>query len=731
MTGKNVVKASGFLNSRAFFHNRAKVALLGGAVLALAVLSVRPAAGQRSALPTVVGIPEDWSHHHLIFSVPQTAEEATRVQNDPRYWHQWFRRNVQRVLPDGLPAPTPEAALEAALKAPLSLDEINARNEERRRAGGKTGLWGMSLGATTANVAAGHYPAKYTLYNSVQIATVSCSDFVVFTTSTAGSATQASIVAFDNLYAGTCGGNNPLVDWSYSTGGTASNSPVLSADGKQVAFIQVVGTSASLVLLHGVSGQGTTASNPVTPGTQSSCATTTITSYTCAVAAAAYRTCLQGAGSCQLTMALAAAATPNDTNSDPFYDYFNDALYVGDNSGVMHKFSPVFNGAPAEVTNQTTTSGWPTKVTSSASTLTSPTVDLTTSTVFVGTGITGTLVRFPTTGGGSPASGTSSAVVASGSLSTGTGIGIVDAPIVDSANAGVYVFVADDNGPGSEDPSNGIYKFTETFAATTTGSEVQTGGTTGTSAIMYDGAFDNAFYGGSGTTGNLYVCGTHSSGSDPRLYKIALKSTFASSTVTVVTPTGNDLTSGAATCSPITEIFTNSIDYIYFSVSATGDLSTCNDACVYSYNVTGTTPSLSSGINSAGGSSGIVIDNSVSSTPGAAQVYFSSLAATAGTRSVTVTTSRTTNPTGITATTGAFTAADVGAPISGAGFPANTTIASVTSSTAAIASAACNTSSCGSGKTLTVTYVCPAGGGNAVITAASSCAIQASQAALK
>jgi hypothetical protein len=39
----------------------------------------------------------------------------------------------------------------------------------------------------------------------------------------------------------------------------------------------------------------------------------------------------------------------NDTFSAPFYDYKNDALYVGDDSGYLHKFTPVFNGTPAEV----------------------------------------------------------------------------------------------------------------------------------------------------------------------------------------------------------------------------------------------------------------------------------------------------------------------------------------------------------------------------------------------
>jgi len=33
-----------------------------------------------------------------------------------------------------------------------------------------------------------------------------------------------------------------------------------------------------------------------------------------------------------------------DTNSSPYYDAVYDAIYVGDNSGVLHKFTGVFLG---------------------------------------------------------------------------------------------------------------------------------------------------------------------------------------------------------------------------------------------------------------------------------------------------------------------------------------------------------------------------------------------------
>ena len=37
-----------------------------------------------------------------------------------------------------------------------------------------------------------------------------------------------------------------------------------------------------------------------------------------------------------------------NSNSSPYVDYASDVLYVGDDSGNLHKFTGVFNGTPAE-----------------------------------------------------------------------------------------------------------------------------------------------------------------------------------------------------------------------------------------------------------------------------------------------------------------------------------------------------------------------------------------------
>src|ERR1039458_3557174 len=78
---------------------------LGLSILAVLTLSsVLP--GQISQdSQAVVHLPTDWSHHPLVFSTPATEEQLKRVQQDPRYWQQLFRRSQ---------AAPPEAELDGA-----------------------------------------------------------------------------------------------------------------------------------------------------------------------------------------------------------------------------------------------------------------------------------------------------------------------------------------------------------------------------------------------------------------------------------------------------------------------------------------------------------------------------------------------------------------------------------------------------------------------------------------
>ena len=528
---------------------------------------------------------------------------------------------------------------------------------------------------------AGNYPAKYSFYPT----NVSCGDFVVFNTGGAGSSTQASIVAYDNLYTGTCTG--PTTYWAYNTGGTISTSVVLSYFGDQVAFMQLetitmsksatataTGVALTIGGTTGYVGNTTNGSAVVTlsAGTLSTSSGQTISgsgipsNTTVSSIASATLNILRWKASSSETFAAPATPNPesasnyyncsapcmvsipfasaaNDANSSPFYDYLNDILYVGDSSGKLHKFTPVFKGTPAETSGGTT--GWP--ITVSAAPLTSPVYDSGTGYVFVADsgGSGGYLYSYLT-----PTSSTAPTFeLKTSRLINTSGAGIVDGPVVDSSAKTVYVFVGDDantntgndktcqNGTGC----NGVFQFSTTTTGTggssacnnpnssgtgwpsgsTCGSESFFGAGTATTTV-YAGTFDNTYYAGTGLTGNLWTCGSGAT-SEPRLEASPVGS--FSNAQFLATTAYSSLASAAASCSPVTEIYNSSTDYIYLSVTASGSLTHCTGSCLYSFTVasTGSSATVSAGLNSAGGTSGIIIDNTGSG--GGSQIYFSYL----------------------------------------------------------------------------------------------------------
>ena len=493
-------------------------------------LSAQEAPAVHAGYTRITGLPDDWSHHHVVFASPGTERDAIKngthehwlnTVNDPRYVIQQLKRNLP-------------------VQGPASEDVDFRYREAKEDRRGRDGWddhrhhdrvpnssapsvhrdWSMSLGSA-GGLKPGQYPAKYNFSTSA----ATCNDIVVFPAGLTGSGTQATIVGYNNLYAGTCGTANtrPGIAWSYwtqtggtGTGGTSGLSPVISYTGDQVAYIQTVGTAAALVLLKPLSTSGGTVGAPAT-----------ITYNTNAT----YRSCV---APCYTTIALSGPA--NDTNSAPYYDYNLDVMYVGDDSGVLHKFTGVFSGTPAEITGGGTGSGWPQTMTGGGI-LTSPVLDSTDGMVFVA-GAGGFLFRIPPGGG-------STNLVRSGQLAVTGSTGIVDAPIVDNTPSTplVYVTVGDNNQNAG---NNSVDRFATNFAAASLGTFVTLGAAVLTS-VVYDGDFDNTHYSGTGATGNLYVCGTHTAGTAPSLFRVAI-ATFTGTATTVVSPT-----SGAATCSPATE----------------------------------------------------------------------------------------------------------------------------------------------------------------------------------
>jgi len=360
----------------------------------------------QAAKPAPEGLPTDWTHHHVVFSKPSTYEQVRQVTSDPRYWHQWFRQNVTPVLAD------PETSGEA-----LSV-HINTKP-------GSAGAWAEDMGQSAlgvaASVGAGNYPAKYRF----QTASASCTDYVVFNTGLLGSTTQASVVAYDNLYSGGCTPPVPQTYWAYNTGGTVLTSPTISADGEQVAFVQTAGGEGTLVLLKWASASGTV-SAPVT---------------LTAVANSAYRACT---APCMTTIILVdhLGVFMDDTTSSVFPDYTHDIIWVGGASGWLHQITGVFRGTPKEVT----TGGFPVQVNPGNPTpLSSPVYDTVSGKVFVGD-----------YGGIFYSVTTANPPVVTASAEVDFGAGLTVGPIVDSTSENVYVFSSSDGTTAWSSPGSSL-----------------------------------------------------------------------------------------------------------------------------------------------------------------------------------------------------------------------------------------------------------------------------------
>lgn len=455
----------------------------------------------------------------------------------------------------------------------------------------------------------------------------------------AGGAGSANVVAFNNLYssqqpptpAGLCGESGPSVYWSYYTGtGTASTSVVLSQDGTKIAFVEASGTvGATLRVLQWKAGEGTGAGYPVAPD---------ITVTPGDVWSA---DCTAG-NSCISSLTFAGGF--NDTRSSPFYDYANDTLYVGDNSGRVHKFTGVFgdNSVLAEVSTV-----WPIQV-HGIDIMTSPVYDSVSGNIYVAD--SGGRLSFIRDVGSVVGTCSPAPCLDATHLQVGTAGAIVDTPIVDGSTEMVYAV------NGRDTTNNGTILQATTDLTTSVVSFSIGGAAAGTPADgnIYSGTFDNAYYNSSipNIAGHMYVCGKDPANTNrPAIYQLSFNPATA-----VLTSVGTPLTALATAddiaCSPVTE-FDNpngggagvEQDWIFFSfggsASAVGPVvgacTTTNIGCLVSINVVGepSWPPANVGntatlpTHAAGSSSGIVVDN-ISTSAQASSIYFSLTANSTG-----------------------------------------------------------------------------------------------------
>jgi hypothetical protein len=549
-----------------------------------------------------LGVVEDWTTRQVIFSSANSGVRAGRMNADARYQQQWLRRSR--------PAFTGQDSLQALVRGVRDVEAQSVAPKASKPAKPpkppKPGTtppsnfkqdWASSLGAGATN-GVGTFPAKY---NFDVNAPPSCTDdFAAFNTSLAGIDGKPSVVAFNQLYSaqgsagGLCNHDGPLVTWSYITGpGSVVTSPILSLDGTKIMYVQTSAAGAVLHILKWKAGEGSLAA-PVAP-------TQTVST-------------LQGCvsnDSCDAQIAI--SGNPTITNSSPFYDYQNDALYVGDDNGNLHKFTPVLLGTLTEVT----TGGWPVTVNAGVR-LSSPVYDVFNSgNIFVGDA-NGRLsfVRETNSTSGTCLSGS---VPCLGSVFQALGGAIVDPPVVDAGLSKVYVFNGKDANKGS------VYQFDAALGSQVTAS---VGNASVASPVnIHGGAFDQAYLNSVDGTGHLYVCGKVASGSTdiPAIHRISISAGTMSSS----SDGGLALGTEAAECSPVTSVYNAaaSAEYLFFSVgdgsnqSAAGCASA--EGCLMSLNLTAlngvwnppTTPSsVTRGyrvptLAGGAGTSGIIIDN--------------------------------------------------------------------------------------------------------------------------
>ena len=548
----------------------------------------RTGPGGGSLEPTHLGYPQDWSSRHLLMPGMRAEDVLAAGDREPRHVYNMVMRQV-------------------------AMENLRRRVPPRKRHPMKID-WAVSL--ENGYVPQNQFPAKYRFDVGAQ----NCNtDYVVFGL-TVTSGTQANLVGINNLYTSAtppCKSGSPWVAFAYNTvtqtGGQIKTSPALSIDGTKVAFVESTsGASYFHVLLlpNPIPTPPSQAGTVLVPQTPTSCTTPTTVG-------------------CMTTLTIETTAT--NSNSSPWVDYNTDTAYVGADNGLLYKITPVFGGgAPALVNDPT---NWPVTVSNQAiKILTAPVVDNTSGLIFLGDG-EGYLYSVRLTSPGK----TYTARQTIGWATHGAGTGVVDPPIAvtDSANSTtdqVFAFtgcssVVGVGGAITQLPANFATGVPSTTNTVDLGSASGTGDCTGKN--VHSGTFDNAFWVGGSTSGHMIACGFVNNGeapSNPQMYF------FPFSASHVITSTGSSKfvinTTKGDECSPLTEFYNGTTDRLFFGVGLTDgflESSTITTSLTTPTCTGAPTSSCVTSPSALGGTSGIVIDNQVSS--GGTNIYFSTLAA--------------------------------------------------------------------------------------------------------
>ena len=414
---------------------------------------------------------------------------------------------------------------------------------------------------------------------------------------------QPTIIAFDQLYQGSCDGSwnmfgatkAPNVKWAYTTGNgyITETSPVLSYydSGQQVAFLQRNGVTLQLVLLKWVNGNGT-AATPVP-----------LSSST----AADYQAARGGAAAAMHVITLNGTSNTGNTPtfSAPFVDYAGDILWVGDGNGRLHKFTGVFRGLPAEVVGD----GFPSTVAAGMK-LSPPVYD--NGSVYIGSQsgagtLGGRLHRIDASNGANRFN--------SVKLAISNSSGLRDSPIVTGFPAptgSIYAFLFNDGTAGdvntcdsagaNQNSCRVIARFPLGFADSAAPAErAYVGRGNNINSTLYSGAFSEGYY--TNGTGFMYIVGGQAVDTFiPRLWRVPLTNgelgtsqigpVLAEKTCDTFVNCGALDNAGNApnpntalwNWSPVTVAKRGDDEYIYFSMPSHGGQTGCAGACVYLFN---------------------------------------------------------------------------------------------------------------------------------------------------
>jgi hypothetical protein len=295
----------------------------------------------------------------------------------------------------------------------------------------------------------------------------------------------------------------------------------------------------------------------------------------------------------------------SNTRSSPWVDYTTDTAYVGLDNGRLYKITGVFNGTPALVS----TAPWPVTINLN-STLTSPVLDPATGNVFLGAGNG----RLYSVNVNSPAGVTVIQIGRTGS----TNPALLDSVIFDATGRTLFAITSNDavlNGAAV------VQVDTSSFAVLSR-VLVGQGSTSGTAINLYDGDFDNNYF-NSPVTGHMLVCGTGVADTTPNRYLLSFNAAGILQPPGVVTQISTNVN---ARCGPVTEYFNSNIaggtDFFFWGVTRNCP-GFANNGCVMAL-------SNGSSLTSAqviGGAGGIIIDNNYVTKDGGSSIHFSSGAA--------------------------------------------------------------------------------------------------------